>query len=68
MTSIAIDTSVAILLLVSTHRAHSEVVDWWGARTLVALAAATHGWPLATRDARARVTYDAVGVEVQVAG
>lgn len=31
---------------------------------LVALAAAEHGVPLATRDARARSTYEAVGVEV----
>jgi predicted nucleic acid-binding protein len=31
---------------------------------LVALAAHEHGLPLATRDARARGTYDAVGVKV----
>jgi predicted nucleic acid-binding protein len=31
---------------------------------LVALAAAEHGLPLATRDARARGTYDAVGAKV----
>ena len=31
---------------------------------LVALAAKEHGAPLATRDARARGTYDAVGVTV----
>ncbi len=33
---------------------------------LVALAAKEHGAPLATRDARARGTYDAVGVKVIV--
>jgi predicted nucleic acid-binding protein len=33
---------------------------------LVALAAKEHGVPLATRDARARGTYDAVGVKVIV--
>jgi toxin FitB len=33
---------------------------------LVALAAREHGAALATRDARARGTYDAVGVEVIV--
>ena len=33
---------------------------------LVALAAREHGAPLATRDARARGTYDAVGVKVIV--
>jgi predicted nucleic acid-binding protein len=33
---------------------------------LVALAAKEHGVPLATRDARARETYDAVGVKVIV--
>lgn len=33
---------------------------------LVALAASEHGAPLATRDARARNTYDAVGAEVIV--
>lgn len=32
----------------------------------VALAAKEHGAPLATRDARARGTYDAVGVKVIV--
>jgi hypothetical protein len=33
---------------------------------LVALAAKEHGAPLATRDARARGTYDPVGVKVIV--
>ena len=33
---------------------------------LVALAAADNGVPLATRDARARGTYEAVGVEVEL--
>jgi predicted nucleic acid-binding protein len=35
---------------------------------LVALAAAEHGAELATRDARARATYETVGVRVVVAG
>jgi predicted nucleic acid-binding protein len=35
---------------------------------LVALAAAEHGAELATRDARARTTYETVGVRVVVAG
>jgi len=35
---------------------------------LVALAAAEHGADLATRDARARTTYDRVGVRVVVVG
>jgi predicted nucleic acid-binding protein len=33
---------------------------------LVALAAKEHGVPLATRDARARATYDAIGVKVVI--
>jgi toxin FitB len=133
---IALDTSVAIPLLVRTHQAHADVVRWWdgrelalcghavpetysvltrlpgdlrvapadaarllgsrfavplllGAETtarlpqvlgrlgigggavydaLVALTAAEHGTALATRDARARATYEAVGVQVIVAG
>jgi toxin FitB len=132
--TIAVDTSVAVPLLVRSHRDHQAVVRWWGgqeialsghalaetysvltrlpgdsrlapadaarlltarfsgplllstARTrklpetlsrlgiaggavydaLVALAARDHGAALATRDARARGTYDAVGVEVIV--
>lgn len=135
MTLVAVDTSVAIPLLVQTHRAHAAVVRWWDAReialsghavtetysvltrlpgdlrvapddaarllrerfveplllgpdvaahlpdvlsrlgvaggavydALVALAAAEHGAELATRDARARTTYEAVGVRVVVA-
>jgi predicted nucleic acid-binding protein len=35
---------------------------------LVALAAKEHGLALATRDARARGTYDAVGVDVILVG
>lgn len=136
MTALALDTSVAIPLLVATHRAHSAVSRWWdgrevalsghalaetysvltrlpgdvrlaptdaarllGARfaaplllapdvaarlpevlgelgiagaavydALVALAALEHGAELATRDARAKATYDAVGARVIVAG
>lgn len=132
----ALDTSVAVPLLVWTHRAHAVVVGWWdgrpvalsghaqletysvltrlpgGARVgaddatrllaerfeppvflaesvirdltrllaergvaggavydaMVALAASTNGRVLATRDARARTTYEAVGVEVEVVG
>jgi predicted nucleic acid-binding protein len=132
--TVAIDTSVAVPLLVRSHQHHGEVVRWWAgqelalsghalaetysvltrlpgdarlgaddaarlldarfttplvlsgghARTvhatlsrmgiaggavydaLVALAAKEHEAPLATRDARARGTYDAVGVKVIV--
>ena len=131
----AVDTSVAVPLLVQTHRAHAAVVRWWDNRdialsghalaetysvltrlpgdlrlapadavrllderfseplvlgpetagrlpdvlsrkgiaggavcdALVALAAAEHGSDLATRDARARTTYETVGVHVIVA-
>ncbi len=133
---IAVDTSVAVPLLVQTHQAHGAVVRWWDDReialsghavaetysvltrlpgdlrvapadaarllserfaqpllldpdvalrlpdvlaqlgiaggavydALVALAAAGHGADLATRDARAKMTYEAVGVRVLVAG
>lgn len=137
MTSrIGLDTSVAVPLLVQTHRAHDAVARWWDGRevalcghalaetyavltrlpgdlrvapedaarllaerfaepllmgpdvagrlpdvlsrlgvaggaaydALVALAAAEHGAVLATRDARARSTYEAVGVHVMIAG
>jgi predicted nucleic acid-binding protein len=128
----AVDTSVAVPLLVRSHQHHPEVVQWWAGQEvtlsghvlaetysvltrlpgdarlsaedaarlldarfttpltlsgthaqkvhvilsslglaggavydgLVALAAKEHGVVLATRDARARGTYDAVGVEV----
>lgn len=133
---VALDTSVALPLLIQTHRAHAAVVRWWDDReialsghavaetysvltrlpgdlrvepadaalllrerfaqpllfgpevagrlpetlselgiaggavydALVALAAAEHGADLATRDARARATYEAVGVRVVLAG
>ncbi|GAB3352798.1 type II toxin-antitoxin system VapC family toxin [Modestobacter lapidis] len=133
---VALDTSVAVPLLVQTHGAHDAVVRWWAGRNialpghalaetysvltrlpgdlrlapadaarllderfgpalvlgpetagrlpqvlsglgiaggavydaLVALAAAEHGCELATRDARAKVTYEAVGVRVAIAG
>jgi len=136
VTPIALDTSVAVPLLVLTHRAHADVVRWWNGRPialcghalaetysvltrlpgdlrvapadaarlvserfeeplllgpevadripdvlsqlgiaggatydgLVALAAREHGAELATRDARARATYETVGVRVIVAG
>ncbi len=132
---IALDTSVAVPLLVQTHLAHAAVVRWWDGRevalcgnavaetysvltrlpgdvrvapadaarllterfaaplllgpevagllpdvlsklgiaggavhdALVALAAAEHGAELATRDARAKTTYETVGVRVIVA-
>lgn len=132
--TVAVDTSVAVPLLVRSHQHHPEVVRWWGgqelalsghalaetysvltrlpgdarlsaedaarlldarfaaplvlsgsrARTvhvtlsrlgiaggavydgLVALAAKEHGVALATRDARARGTYDVLGVKVLV--
>lgn len=34
MTPLAVDTSVAVPLLVSRHRAHREVVHWWGGREI----------------------------------
>jgi predicted nucleic acid-binding protein len=132
--AIALDTSIAVPLLVKNHRAHSLVVEWWQGRELalsghafvetysvltrlpgdirlapgdaarllnerfteplllsptasiglpktlaglgiaggavydamVALAALEHEYVLATRDARAKSTYDAVGVQVEV--
>ncbi len=132
--TVAIDTSVAVPLLVRSHHDHAAVVHWWGGQevalsghalaetysvltrlpsdsrlapadaarlldarfssalvmsrsrtrklpdtlsrlgiaggavydALVALAAKEHGVALATRDARARGTYDAVGVTVIV--
>jgi len=132
--TVAIDTSVAVPLLVRSHHDHAAVVRWWGGQevalsghalaetysvltrlpgdarlapadaarlldarfssalmlsssrtrklpdtlsrlgiaggavydALVALAAKEHGVTLATRDARARGTYDAVGVKVIV--
>lgn len=135
MTALALDTSVAIPLLVATHRAHIAVSRWCDGRdvalsghalaetysvltrlpgdvrlapadaarligerfaaplllapdaaarlpevlgelgiaggavydALVALAALEHGADLATRDARAKATYDAIGVRVTVA-
>jgi predicted nucleic acid-binding protein len=130
--TVAVDTSVAVPLLVRSHQHHADVVRWWGGQELtlsghalaetysvltrlpgdarlsasdaarlldarfttpltlsgqaarevhatlsglgvaggavydglVALAAKEHGMALATRDARARGTYDAVGVSV----
>ena len=32
MTKLALDTSVAVALLVKTHAAHAEVVGWWDGR------------------------------------
>ncbi len=32
MTALGLDTSVAIPLLVQTHRAHADVVRWWNGR------------------------------------
>jgi len=132
---LALDTSVAVPLLVQTHTAHISVVSWWAGRpvalcghaavetyavltrlpgdlrltpadaarllderfqqpltlrvetarrfarvlgdlqiaggatydALVALAAVDHDVPLATRDARAKDTYDRVGVETIIA-
>lgn len=136
MTALALDTSVAIPLLVRTHAAHAAVVRWWDGRAvalsghalaetysvltrlpgdlrlapadaarllgerfveplvlapdvagripsvlsrlgiaggavydaLVALAAVEHGADLATRDSRARATYETIGARVVVAG
>jgi predicted nucleic acid-binding protein len=136
LTALALDTSVAVPLLVQTHDAHNAIVRWWDGRevalsghalaetysvltrlpgdlrlapadaarlmaerfaeplilgpeaarsvpdvlsrlgiaggavydALVALAAVEHGASLATRDARAKSTYETVGVNVVVAG
>ena len=136
MTALAVDTSVAVPLLVQTHRAHDSVVRWWAGRdlalsghavaetysvltrlpgdlrvapadaaqllrarfaahlhlkprtaarlpeilaelgvaggavydALVALAALEHDVALATRDARANATYQAIGVRIVTAG
>jgi predicted nucleic acid-binding protein len=135
LTPLALDTSVAIPLLVATHRAHAAVSRWWDGRevalsghavaetysvltrlpgdlrlapadaarllgerfaeplllgsdvaarlpevlgrlgiaggavydALVALAALEHGADLATRDGRAKATYEMVGARVLVA-
>lgn len=32
--ALAVDTSVAVPLLVATHRAHADVVRWWAGRDL----------------------------------
>jgi toxin FitB len=134
--TVAIDTSVAVPLLVRSHREHAAVVQWWSGKevalsghalaetysvltrlpgdvrlapadaarllrvrfaaplvisaararklpdtlsrlgiaggavydALVALAANEHRTVLATRDARARATYDLVGVKVIIVG
>jgi toxin FitB len=134
--TIAVDTSVAVPLLVRSHQHHTDVVRWWNGQelalsghalaetysvltrlpgdarlaaddaarlldarfaaplvlsvaaarevhttlsrlgiaggavydALVALAAEEHGAALATRDARARGTYDAVGAKVILVG
>jgi predicted nucleic acid-binding protein len=82
--TIAVDTSVAVPLLVRSHQHHADVVRWWNGQELTLsghalaetysvltrlpgdarLAAKENGTVLATRDARARGTYDAVGVAV----
>jgi len=134
--TVAVDTSVAVPLVVRSHQHHAEVARWWAGQEvalsghalaetysvltrlpgdarlsagdaarlldarfttsltlsgssaqqvhstlsnlgiaggavydgLVALAAKEHGVALATRDARARGTYDAVGVKVILVG
>jgi predicted nucleic acid-binding protein len=136
VTALALDTSVAVPLLVQTHRAHEAVVRWWDGReialsghavvetysvltrlpgdlrvapadaarllrarfvthlhlrpktaarlpetlgelgiaggavydALVALAAVEHDAELATRDARATATYEAIGARVIAVG
>ena len=73
MTALALDTSVAIPLLVMTHRSHLDVVRWCDGGELslsghaVAEPAVEHDAELATRDARAKATYDTVGARVVVA-
>ena len=134
MTALGLDTSVAVPLLVQTHREHAGVVNWWNGRdvalsghalaetysvltrlpgdlrlapadaarliaerfaaplvlgpkaarrlpemlsrlgiaggavydALVAFAAVEHDASLATRDARAKATYDIVGADVVI--
>jgi predicted nucleic acid-binding protein len=75
-----VDTSVALPLLVASHERHLAVAsreahreladnDVAGGATcdgLVALAARDHGAVLVTRDARARSTYETLGVAVEV--
>jgi len=136
VSGLALDTSVAVPLLVQTHRAHDSVVRWWDGRevalsghavaetysvltrlpgdlrvapvdaarllrarfvahlqlkprtaarlpelfaelgvaggavydALVALAAVEHDVVLATRDARATATYQAIGARIVAAG
>jgi len=136
LTALALDTSVAVALLVQTHREHAAIVRWCGSRqlvlsghalaetysvltrlpgdvrvspddaarllgdwfgaplvlgpgsaarlpevlsglgiaggavydALVGLAAVEHDADLATRDVRARATYETVGARVVVAG
>lgn len=136
MTVLALDTSVAVPLLVQTHQHHAAIVSWWAGRdvalsghalaetysvltrlpgdvrlappdaarlmkerfvaplllgqgtaaripetlgrlgiaggavydALVAMAAAEHGATLATRDRRAKATYEIVGVRVVTPG
>lgn len=63
---------MAIPLLVATHNEHATVSRLGIAGgavcdALVAHAAIEHDAELATRDARARVTYEAVGARVIVA-
>lgn len=136
MSALGLDTSVAIPLLVQTHRAHVDVIRWWDGRevalaghalaetysvftrlpgdlrlepadaarllaerfalpyvlgldmyvrlpevlsgfgiaggavydALVALAAVKHSATLATRDVRAKATYDTIGARTVIAG
>lgn len=73
MTVLALDTSVAIPLLVQTHSAHAAVVRWWNGRTVSLCGhAVAETYSVLTRlpgdDARARGTYDALGVRVVAAG
>ncbi len=138
MTPIGLDTSVAVVLLLQTHKEHAAVVRWWNGRdialcghalvetysvltrlpgdvrvapadaarligerfssppavlsdpgcpgtspkmlsrlgiaggavydALVGLTAAEHGVELATRDLRAKATYEMVGARVLIAG
>jgi len=136
LTVLALDTSVAVPLLVQTHQHHAAIVSWWAGRdvalsghalaetysvltrlpgdvrlappdaarlmkerfvaplllgqgtaaripetlgrlgiaggavydALVAMAAAEHGATLATRDRRAKATYEIVGVRVVTPG
>jgi len=68
LTTVALDTSVAIPLLVQLPEVLSELGVAGGAvyDALVGLAAVEHDARLATRDIHAKATYEMVGARVVV--